>query len=313
MLYLPIFIQTRKYPVLIKSDPTLNVKKDLPLVISRVTHETMMRAWSWYIYIYKLHSGKQTRQKTTKTVCFFLFFRLTIQNTIKKQPQKLGCRTVSGMKRGIFEGPLHHLISSSWRINGDGSYEIHQGHTNTLDIQTLVEEVFEPLNISWEGFLGVPNTYSPGIWRILDVKGSLVSPQKEDSWKSHFTTSKFEKASSVQAPSWGSMFSFWLQTMFSLHPECAVVHHSQIHTNTYCIHMHTAHTTQISFNYMLCICISISHKYIYMYLHIYRERLFCVNPYYWYQTASLVRILSFSSQTNRSWKWWSVGDNSFME
>ena len=267
MLYLPTFIQTRKYPVLIKSDPTLNVKKDLPLV--RVTHETMMLAWSWYIYINSIVANKPARKQPKQFV--FLFFRLTIQNTIKKQPQKLGCRTVSGMKRGIFEGPLHHLISSSWRINGDGSYEIHQGHTNTLDIQTLVEEVFEPLNISWECFLGVPNTYSPGIWRILDVKGSLVSPQKEDSWKSNFTTSKFEKASSVQAPSWDSMFSFWLQTMFSLHPECAVVHHSQIHTNTYCIHMHTAHTTQISFNYMLCICISISNKYIYICIYIERD------------------------------------------
>ena len=117
--------------------------------------------------------------------------------------------------------------------------------------------------------LGVPNTYSPSIWRILDVKGSLVSPQKEDFWKSLFTTSKFEKASSVQAPSWGSMFSFWLQTMFSLHPECAVVHHSQIHSthkHVYTVykHMHTAHTTQISFNYMLCICISIRNEYIYI-------------------------------------------------
>lgn len=122
--------------------------------------------------------------------------------------------------------------------------------------------------------------------KYLEAIGSSVSPQKEDSWKNCFTTSKFEKGSSVQAPSWGSMFSFWSQTMFSLHPECAVVHHSQIHStqkHVYTVykHMHTAYTTQISFNYMLCICISRSNKYI---LYIYT---LYVDYFVWTPTTKL--------------------------
>ena len=49
-----------------------------------------------------------------------------------------------------------------------------------LYIQTPVEEVFEPLKISWGPLLWVPFTSSPGIRMILDVlygESSNLPPQ----------------------------------------------------------------------------------------------------------------------------------------